>query len=354
MSTPAILDADMATVARTLRTGFDWWLEELRGLVPARARRWLAPRPGVIAHFDGERLTLSRRGAGIPRGRGTMAVTLALPPGAALVRDVDLPALGQGDMRRLIDLDAERLLPFAASAAVVDFEPGAAIGDGRQRVAVAALPLRPAHAAIVAAKAADLEVRRLGILDNGSVRFDFLPALLRADGRPRAHPRRLWWGLVALAFVVNLAVFIGRDIEDLDQTAALVETHGQAAATARVLRARVIGEDSRRRTMLAKRHDDPLRVLAATSHALPDGVWVQRWSWDGAQLRLAGFKNGNTDVVATLRREPRFVAVRNAGVDIPAQSTAAQPFDVTVDLRPRIVTAPAAPALVTTTMVAAR
>lgn len=349
MAGPTILDADMATVGRWARDGFDWWLAELRGMVPAQGLGWTRRGPALTAHFDGLNLVLTRRGVAVARPRGRPAVALAVPGEAVLVREAVLPMLAPADLARLIAFDADRLLPFAPGTALVAHEAGRPRGDGTQGVAVAALRLEAASAAMAAAGAQGYEVRRLGAGGGtgggagGGVRFDFLPAWRRAGAEAKPTGARFWWGLVAALFAGNLGVWIGRDVVNLRETAALVEAHGQTAGIARTLRARVIAEDGRRRRLLADRAgQDPLPILAAFTRALPDGAWVQRLAWDGAQARAAGYAAGEIDVVRLLRASPYFVAVRSTAVDVPAQA-AVQPFEVTADTgRVAAVAAPGA------------
>jgi Tfp pilus assembly protein PilN len=101
-----------------------------------------------------------------------------------------------------------------------------------------------------------------------------------------------------------------------------------------LLRSRVVNEDALRRKMLERRKsNDPLGILAETTRVLPDQIWVQRLSWDGTRLRLAGFKPGTMDVVAALRHSPMFAEVHSTATDMPAQSATGQPFDVTAERR---------------------
>lgn len=331
-TTPAILDADMATVGRWLRSGLAWWIEELAALVPGRLKHALAGKPAIDARFDGQGFRLSRRGVAITRADA--GVALVLPAEAALVRQVELPMLGAGDTRRLLALEAERLLPFAPGTALIDHAIGAPGGDGRQWVAVAGLPLAAAQSAMAAATAQGLDVRQLRIADGAGARFDFLPDWPRTEAAAGNSPRRFWWGAVAIGLLINLAALVGRDIVSLQQTEALVASHGETAATARQLRARVVTEDAERRALLRRRAaQDPLSVLAAATRALPDSVWVQRLAWDGRTLRLAGYKQGNLDIVAALRAEPMFAAVRGTSTDVPAQSGARQPFEISAERR---------------------
>lgn len=338
-ASPAILDADMATVGRWARSGFAWWIEELTALVPAKLKHALAGKPAIDARFDGSGFKLSRRGVAITRADA--GVALVLPADAALVRQVQLPLLGAGDTRRLLALEADRLLPFAPGTALIDHAIGApgTAGQqwvavaGQQWVAVAGLPLAAAETAMAAASAHGLDVRQLRIADGaGGARFDFLADWPRAGESAGSRARRFWWGAVACGLFVNLAALIGRDIISLRQTEELVASHGEAAATARQLRGRVLAEDAQRRSLLQRRAaQDPLPVLAATTRALPDTAWVQRLSWDGQALRLAGYKQGNFDVVAALRAEPLFASVRSTSADVAAQISARQPFEITAE-----------------------
>ena len=170
MSTPRILDADMATLARWGRTGFDWWVEELRAMIPLRLQRSLNPGPAVVARIEGDRLALFRRGRQVERGRGAMTAAMALAPNQVLVREVRLPALGSADLRRLITLEADRLMPFPAGSALIDFDAGPRGTDGQQLVVIAALPLARAEAVFAAARAADLAVGRIGVANAGGFR----------------------------------------------------------------------------------------------------------------------------------------------------------------------------------------
>jgi Tfp pilus assembly protein PilN len=150
---------------------------------------------------------------------------------------------------------------------------------------------------------------------------------------PANPTRRIWWAIVGLMFLLNLMTLIGRDIQALRTVEALVEAHGQTAATARQLRARVVAEDRRRRGLVERRRgQDPLPMLAEATRLLPAEAWVQRLGWDGKRLRLAGYKASGVDVVAALRRSPLLADVRSAATDVPAQGTT-QPFDVSADRR---------------------
>jgi len=334
MNTPAILDADMATVGRWLRTGFDWWKAELRSMVPSWLRERLNPPPAVIAHCRDDKLLLMRRGAVLLRVPAGQPVTLALAAGSALAREIRLPRLSPSDIALFVDIEAERLLPFAPGTVLLDFSVGPGDSSGGQPVTVAGLPIGVANAAMALAASDALDVRRLRIeIDNG-LAFDFLPAWQRANKMPDRSPHHFWWGAVGLAFLCNLTLLIGLDVHNLDETRALVEAHGQAAQTARMLRARVTDEAARRHDLAIRRQaQNPLPILAETARALPDSVWVQRLAWDGNRLRIGGYKPASVDVVGAMRQSPLFSDVRSSASDVPAQLMTGQPYELTAERR---------------------
>lgn len=337
MTGTRILDMDMAELARGLRGGWDWWLEELGGLVPPRWRARAGKTSPLFARLDGrDGFELTRRGQDVagPRAGQSVAATVVLPASAALVREIWLPAVGAGDLRRLIALDIDRLMPFPPGTALIDSVVIARdAATQRQLVAVGALPRGVAEAAVAAAVDAGIEPRGLGIAHpDGTSRFDFLPGLAIGVGAAAAAARRFWWGAVIAGIVLNLAVLVARDINATGQLQTLVAEHGDAARLARTLRSRVVGEETRRAALVARHAArDPVALLADLTRLLPDGAWVQRLSRDARQLRLSGYHQDGVDVVAALKRSTLYAAARPTSPDLPPRSKAGQPYDVTVD-----------------------
>jgi general secretion pathway protein L len=326
----ALLDMDMTTLARLAGEGFAWWTGELRAMLPARLLAMGRSAPAVTARWANGQLTLSRGGnaVALPGAGRSLPVTLDLPAGAALVRTLDLPALGRRDLERMVTLDLDRLMPFPAGTAVAAIEAGARNAAGQVRVTIAAMPRTEAQAALTAADAANLKPVRLSVAG----RFDLLPAL--QDGGGNARPQRFWWSMVAAAAVLLIAMLVVRDVERTRTLETLVVAHGDGAATARALRARVIAEDRRRRQWLAQRQrQNVLGMLAETTRVVPQRAWVQRLDWDGARLRLSGYKAGDVDIIASLRRSPLFAAVRPSNAEAAAPQPLGEPFDVTAELR---------------------
>lgn len=340
MSPADLLNAELPPAGQALRAGLDWWLGELSDMVPPAWKRALSGRPAVTAELRADgRIRLVRDGREIHRAPLTrirpLEVRLLLPPDEALTREAALPRLPDRDLRRLVALDIDRLTPFQAEAVFADV---AVLGpDARpqlQRVLVAAVARERAARALAQARAAGLEPAALSVA-GAPAEIDFLPALRKAEGRARADGGRWVWGVIALLAVTNLLVAVVRDAADTAQLRAAVELQKPRVREAAALRSQV-QDEAARRAAVARQHGEgePLRVLDALTRAIPDGAWVQRMTWDGRAVRLAGYRQDTVDVVAALRASPMFEAPRSSVADTPARGAAGQPFDITAEVAP--------------------
>jgi hypothetical protein len=316
----------MTTVAGWLKDGWRWWTGELVAMVPPRL--WRGPR-GPVALVDAEggiAVTRDGRPAIVPAGT---AVVAALPADRALVRTLSLPPLGDRDLARMVDLQIDRLMPFAPGTALIDIASGP-VTNGAREVRVAALPLATAVEADAAVRAAGLVPVALRLASSeGRVAHDFLPALRAARGErdPRAG-RRAWWRLVGLLFVLNVALLIGLDTLALRNVERLVDGHAQAADGVRRARRRVLDEEAWRQALLVRRAArDPLAVVADIGRRAPAGVSIRRLTIAPEGIRVAGVARGGADMLGALRAGGRYPQVRNAA-DVLAATPEGQPFDI--------------------------
>jgi general secretion pathway protein L len=333
-----LLNTDVTDIGGWLRRGFDWWRSELVGMLPASARGWLELRSSLTAeplpdgHF---RLTRNGRIVMQDASMRRRAVTLRLPRDQVLVRETPAPPLPPADLRRMLELDIDRLTPFRAAQVFVAV--GASEQDSRRAV-VAAVPRDTAVQALQRALAMGLVPRAVGVADpsTSEAALDFLPRMREAHAvpRPRVSPAVVW-ALVAGLALANLGVAIGRDMLQVRDLRARVEAQQPRAEAARRMRRLVLAEQRRRANIDARRAArEPLRMLDALTSAVPAGAWVDRLAWDGRSVRLAGFRQDQIDVAAALRSGGRFANVRNSATEVMARQAAGQPFDVTADLAP--------------------
>lgn len=339
MSATDLLNTDVSSLAGTLRAGLGWWLGELGQMVPERWRRPFETRPALTAEpapDGGYRFSRNGRPAAPPAKAGRPTpVALLLPREAALVREVEAPALSDADIRRMLALDVDRLTPFRAELVYVAVALGRGRdSEGRRPAALAVVPREAANAALAHARASGLDPQAIGIAHAAGIEagLDFLPQMDEAAAGRSARSRLYVWGAVALLLAANLGVAILRDELDLGRLRAAARAEQPALDQALRLRRQVLDEDARReRIVRAHVRDEPLRPIDAASRAMPNGAWVQRLSWNGHTLRLAGYKQEGVDVLAALRASPGFANVRNSTADIPSRLAAGQPFDITAD-----------------------
>lgn len=336
MKPASILNADMATLAGWLREGWRWWLDELSAMVPPSLRR---ARRG-----DGPLACYQADGAiEIVRGKQGSAdqpcpTNLALPASLALMREVNLPAMSKADMRQYLALEAGRLFPLSDASLIVDAEAGRReAGASVTAMRMAALHRETILHALSAARAAGLEPARITLIDPPSpeqTTFDFAPQL-RAEGilPPQSQQPLLWWSLVGFAFLLNISLLVWRDQQSVARLQAAVDAQAPAVAVYRAIAGRSASIEQAARTTLARRaQQNALGDLAATTSALPDSAWVQRYDWDGRSLRIAGYLRPPTDVVAALSKNERFTNVRPSAADVQADIPIGQPFDISADI----------------------
>lgn len=319
---------------RATRAAADWWLAELAALLPTDVRRALKRCPALTAEACPDGFRLARRGteiAAAPRGQ---KVTLLLPRDRLLIREVVAAALPEADLRRMLALDIDRLTPFRAAEVLVAVAFPTPAASGKRLAYVAAVPRAVAALALVEATAVGLKPLAIGVegAAAAAMDFDFMSAARAAGIAPPRRGSAWLWGAAGVLVVVNLVVAIQLDTAATDQLAGQVEAQRVLLAPVVVTRGRVQAEDKVRRMQIERARAEPLRVLDAVTRALPDGAWVERFTWDGRSLRLSGARQDGVDVVADLRRVPGFGHVRDFATDAPLSSAAGQRFDIALDL----------------------
>ncbi len=315
----AVLNADMATIGRWSAQGVDWWLSELRAMLPARLRR-MGRRQWITAWTSGQDLVYrdddGHRVIGLTSRQRTRT-RLCLPSGMGLVRDLRLPPLSAFNLRQVVAQDLDRLSPFHADAVLFDLRIDNA-GTPAQSVTVGIVPKSLAEQALAQAASLGLTPAALALADDdGRVMFDFLPALNQGRGAPRRRwldPARLWLAAGGL-LAVNLILFTVLDVLSVTRLENRLEELRPARLAAEKLRATVLGERGRHQDFMRRQRDNsPLPVLDALSQLLPDDVWVQRFDWDHGQIRLGGWARNGADPLALMGADPRF---RDVQADTP-------------------------------------
>ena len=337
MNLSTVLNSDISTLRVTAARAFHWWVAQLHELLPKHSAGRRVPR-NIVLWDEGSFKLLGKDGAGRAMPRKASRAWLAIPASLAFRQILQLPRMSAPDLRRLVDLEAERLSPLPRSEILVGIEIcQSPAGSEQCSVEVAALPVTAAERALEDARRAGLSVAGVGLFDSGTrtTRFDFAPALrvrgLLAAGSSSAA---IWWSLLAFAFILNIAILVIRDQQSVDRLQGLVEQQEPAARTARALQNRAADFDTTARDLLSQRRShDVLAMLSIVSQDLPSGAWVQRFTYSGRTARLVGYKRKDVDLAAAFRKDPRIASVRSNTSQFVSDTPAGQPFDVTITLK---------------------
>jgi hypothetical protein len=339
--TGTILDMDMASLGAALRSGWDWWTDELARMVPERWQGGPKALTGPIAEFDDAGQLWFDRTAMEPVAEDTRRrlMHVRLPASMVMARRTMLPRLPSRDLARVVTLELDRLLPYppgTAIAAARALSDDAERGHSKVPTLIAGMPTARAAMLVETARGAGIEPLSLTwqSAEEGDVALDLLPALV-ASGHitPRRDSRPFWWGLVAALFMLNVGVMIWRDVAATNAFAAEVAEQQATSTAARAIAGRIAREATLRQAMVAERaQNDPLAMLALTTSALPEGAWVQRYAWTPETLRVTGYKSPGSDIQSVLRRTGRFASLQTSVSDPTADGGGGQPFDVSATL----------------------
>lgn len=334
MSAKRILDADMTTIGSWLSQGLRWWVSELEQLLPTRLRQRRVDGLARFAFADGG-LTPLPNGKKVNREREPQPgerIAIVVQPGRCLARMIERPALSDRDLQRMVAFEGESLLPFPNGAIMIAARRlGPAADPARVRVEVAGLPADTARAIADSVAETKAVAVRVQLEDNGTVApIDFAPAMRDANliARPRSATP-IVWAAVGCFVMLNIALFIWKDVQTVERLEQVVQEQQPAVTVAQTIIKRT--EQDRAlvaRSLGKRRHHDALGGLAATSEALPEGAWLQRFVWDGATVKITGYKPPRTDVASGLRRSGTFTDVRALNDEIQAEVPAGEPFDI--------------------------
>jgi len=335
MNGRGILDADMQTVGRWMGAGVSWWLDQLGTLVPRRLRDWQTARK-ILADYQpdtGEFLTRLDPAASYPDRLGP--VTIVLPVGFCLTRMIERPAMSHRDLDSMIQLDGTRIMPMAAEDMILASRiMSRSETNGRMLVEVAAMPRSAAET--LSAALARLDQPCLGILTETPeplevAPINFLPILQKTGlARNRSRGAMPLWIFVGLLFILNIGILVWRDTETVGMLEARVAEQQPAVNAVRRINAQIARADSfAAATVEARRTSEPLAMLARIATTLPQGAWVQRYTWQGDALRLSGYRPPQADIAGGLRRAGLSVQ-RYSDSPSAGQNALGQPFEVTL------------------------
>lgn len=323
------MGAVQATV-HSCRRFLSWWGQELVELLPSALLRWvIADGQRTIIAVDGERLLVQRESGGRlgPSGELDPAVARAiaangrvgirLPPGACLIRRVELPASARADFHRILILDLERATPFRRQDIHCDHfvEEGAA-HDGKvwaRQIAVKRAVLDPIVGRL---RALGITVDFADCWDDAGERGLPIDLLRHDESRPgtaRERRSRLLLILASATIVLSgTAIAIGLSKYESARHRLEAETE-LAKAKALAVRRSLTSLDASLAEIAALRRlkaakPPVIGILDELSRLLPDGVWISAFKLEGTTLDVTVVAPTTTELLGLFARSALFTA----------------------------------------------
>jgi general secretion pathway protein L len=334
-----LLSTDHEAIIQWLLHAFRWWVDELTGMVPPEWRDRFLKRGTVLAEFGDQKILYRKSETGeLLAEKPGASVTVVLPQDRVLTRLLDLPALPMSDVKRMITLDLDRLTPFKADQVLFDAEVVRRDDEkGRQQILLGVLPRNWAAAIVERARANGLQPAAVSVAAlNGAPKLDFLPAIREAAGGLAARRRAAYfWAAAAVLLVFNLFMLTYRDANATDQLREAVESQQAPVTVAMRLRDKVQKEAALRAALLKqKKQNSPMPILEAVTNALPNGVWVSRFEWNGKTAHIRGFQKDVPGLLAKLEASPLLHNARSLTSDPHSSALGTGgAFDMAVDRR---------------------
>jgi general secretion pathway protein L len=345
-----------------LRAAWRSWRGEIAAMLPQGVRRALDSGVSIVTiEVAGDAAVLTRIADGETREiahvpftaealRTTLAPLLArpwflrdafvlcLPETTALRRDLSLPLAARGDLASLLDIELERQSPLDRSEIYHDWrvtaedraakQIGVAWRIVRRRAVAPALELcRAAGIPLAAVIFAGDET----LPDGGTLPVDANAARLLRVRRWQVR------GLLLLVLALLIAVTVGaymRNQDAADTFAIRVEQARVAALESQRLDSEIEAAHRRMALLLRERRKASMtRILAETTRLLPQGSWLTDFSYRDGQVRIRGYSDAASGLIAIFDASPLFVNAEFGAPLVQAQTRDLEQFDLSFKLR---------------------
>ena len=322
----------------------DWWLGELRALLPRRWRETAQRRFGVVLVLErpylrvyerrGRRLAMvgsivlpeSTAGDAAPSieprlrrsiDRNRDGIVLVLGEDDALICTDVLPAAAEGDLARIMGHKLDLLTPWSAEQSYAAQKVLGRRRDGMLEILLAAASRERTDALL--RQLAELDVQPAAVdvalpgTDQGGAGLDLLHKGVGERRGPSILAILFWTVVVALAALVGL---IGWQIYQrhqlLREQSALTAGLEQRLADLPDLRNRIEALRAQARFFADDRNSrpSPLLVLEVLSRLLPDTVWLTDASLDGRELSISGLAEDASALIPLVEGAPEFEQTR--------------------------------------------
>lgn len=337
---------------------FDWWLKELLALAPAGFVSRLPKPPRTATLYAGAKTWRIQSNGETPRSIELDAkatdkeiadrileaapdfslsrVTVLLPRNLVLERRVTLPIMPDAALRSAIELQIDRLSPFAADAVRFDarvHERDAV--EGTMLVDIAAAPRAPVEALEQRLTAFGLKPVAIDVeAGNGGERSGFDLRLLDGGGDARTAWLMTAGFALAAAAAWYLAMYAWETAREreIDGWKAAVESVRPVAARTAALRSEVEGLIEP--LQIARDHVPAaaLTPLAEVTKILPDTVRLAEYRMAEGAVEIAGLADDAPSLIAKLEASKLFKDVKFRSPVMRRPEMGKDRFEITMKL----------------------
>ena len=348
-----------------LQTGWRWWWSEFAAALPQSLRNALTGSVSIVAidlesdavvlrHFaeDGvaEIARMPRAAFDAAALRAALSarlsrpwflrepVALRLPDSAALRRELSLPLAARRNIASLLDIELDRQSPLDRSEVYHDYRilhldrPA-----GRINIVWRIVRRTSVAAALAVCAQAGVELATVAFIndeappDGGT--FPVAPRAARL-----LHVRQwLVRGLLLLILALLLAVAAGtyyRNQQAADAFSLRADAVREEALASRHLQHEIDAARSRAARLLRERRRLTVtRVLAETTRILPDGSWLTDFAYRDSEVRLRGFSNAASSLIARFDASSLFMGAEFRAPLTQAQGPEQEQFDLAFAIR---------------------
>lgn len=344
--------ADAGAVAG--KQGFlAWWSQELAGMIPAswRTGRAVSKDVAIVQELDGRVVFQARPGAtgrvlapggkppgGVPKG----GIVYLLPPDGALRRDRRLPAASRAHIQNIMNLQMASETPFTVDEVYSDSIITGEFDATREIVVSQALAPRPAIDELIARLKRDYGIELSAIdvadatADGGRAGFNLLPPAMRQ----RTASGQIWGVRLMLLVLAGAAIFAGMSWRDLQSRriavadSLLADAEGGAAGAMQV--STRVSQGIEGISRLAAEQADAasfLRVYDLAARLLPDGAWLEEFSYERPVAYLTGLSANAATLVEAFESSDMVQGARFASPTVTDPVTGAERFRLEVTFR---------------------
>ena len=347
-----------------VRRFFDWWLGELKGLLPHALKRLAGVENRILVVdlvSEQMRVRLWRgdrcqdlgwqpllREAGREGEGGDVAALAArvderlvrVPADQVLVRDVVLPLATEGNLREVLGFEMDRLTPFKAEQVAYDYvRRQRNTADGTLTVRLYVVPRERLRSWVERLGAMGMQPTALGVIpgegEQAAPTLPVRPNLLGSGDMPRAASQggRLLQAAAWLILLLAVAAAVlplwnqHRYIAGLEQAISGVQADVAKSRKLSARREQVLDDyrfvQSHRAA--AYRVIDALEEL---TRVLPDDTWLNRLQVTRDQIGLQGASVDGSKVLSLIENSPLFEQTQFAAPVVRVPSTGTDRFNV--------------------------